>query len=59
MTPMMFGHPPYPACQSDYNGKTHVILDVDTPKHYEDHFRAVCVTMGSVYRCLYGQYNLQ
>jgi len=44
--PFMYGFKPYPATIADDKGRRAAVLKIDTPKHLEDHFRGVAISMG-------------
>ncbi|XP_052817267.1 uncharacterized protein LOC128243507 [Mya arenaria] len=44
--PFMYGYKPYPATMADDKGRRAAVLKIDTPKHLEDHLRAVAISMG-------------
>ncbi|XP_052818306.1 uncharacterized protein LOC128244331 [Mya arenaria] len=45
-TPFIYGCKPYPATLADDKGRRAVVLNVDSSKRLENHFRNVCVEMG-------------
>ena len=46
ITPFIYGCKPYPSTLADDKDRRAVILNVDSPKHLENHFRKVVVEMG-------------
>eukprot|EP00058_Branchiostoma_floridae_P018947 XP_002604436.1 hypothetical protein BRAFLDRAFT_79264 [Branchiostoma floridae] len=45
-TPLIYGCETCPAAVADDKGQRAALLQADSPKHLENHFRAVCVEMG-------------
>ncbi|XP_014678133.1 PREDICTED: uncharacterized protein LOC106817941 isoform X1 [Priapulus caudatus] len=50
-TPFMYRDEYAPSCLSDERGIREVVIQADSPKHLENHFRALCVTHGCMSGC--------